>query len=221
MPSAAAGVYWAMADVQLPVEPVNVYEAGSDATVRVKQATRGTVLPLPLTSVHPDGVLIVGLPDPTYSHTNASRVFPATGDPGTLQTTEPVADPVVPAVAIETKVTAITALGGDGQGDGQAAGGDGKFWPTRMAPAVIDPEAMNVPPELADHNDTCEYVSEVDTEVQLIAPLFVVEPPDGAAKAPAATRVVPGDVGRAGRAGGADVELGVGGREPGERRPVE
>jgi hypothetical protein len=47
-----------------------------------------------------------------------------------------------------------------------------------------------VPPELADQSVTCEYVSEVETLVQLIAPLFDVDPPDGAANAPAAWRTL-------------------------------
>jgi hypothetical protein len=65
-----------------------------------------------------------------------------------------------------------------------------KFEPAVIADAVTGPEARNVPPDDADHSEQCVYVSDVDTEVQLIAALFVADPPVGVDQVPDATRTL-------------------------------
>jgi hypothetical protein len=50
-------------------------------------------------------------------------------------------------------------------------------------------EPRNVPATDADQNETCEYVSAVDTDVQATSAEFVIDPPDDAEQV-AAVRVV-------------------------------
>jgi hypothetical protein len=53
-----------------------------------------------------------------------------------------------------------------------------KLSPTETALAVIVPDTMKVPPVDADQRVTSEYVSAVETLVQLTAAGLVVEPPE-------------------------------------------
>jgi hypothetical protein len=52
-------------------------------------------------------------------------------------------------------------------------------------------EPRNVPAEVADQNDTCEYVSEVDTLVQLMSAEFVIDPAEAAEHVTASRVVLP------------------------------
>jgi hypothetical protein len=65
-----------------------------------------------------------------------------------------------------------------------------KFCPAVIAAAVIEPEATNEPPDAAVHRETFAYVSDVETDVQLIAALLLDEPPEGAENAPTACLVL-------------------------------